>query len=208
MNEKVREYREKLRRHPIIQDTLNLLKRDLPSNLHYHAFSHTEDVFDEAILFALTDNLPERDIELLAIAAACHDMGFVQSMVENEPIGAAFARQQMEKVGGYTTEEIGVVERMILDTTMVSTADGLKQVPTIPLSGYLLDADLSNLGRDDFFEKGQLLRKELGIEPEPFGKAAYSLVGNHAWHTPAAHALRQKKKEENIAALKAMIASS
>jgi hypothetical protein len=165
-------------------------------------------VFDEAILFALTDNLPARDIELLAIAAACHDMGFVQSMVANEPIGAAFARQQMEKVGGYTTEEIAIVERMILDTTLVRSPEGFKQLPTTPLSRYLLDADLSNLGRDDFFEKGQLLRMELGLEPEPFNKAAYALVGNHAWHTPAAYALRQKKKEENVAALKAMISPS
>jgi len=157
---------DEVRRHPIVSGTLALLARDLPKELSYHALPHTEDVISEAIRFAVTDNLAPREIELLAIAAACHDFGFVKSPVLNEPIGAAHAREQMERSGGYSSEEINLVERMILDTALVDTGNGPRQIPSTDLSRYLLDADLSNFGRDDFFDKGELQRKELGQDQD------------------------------------------
>lgn len=198
---------DEVRRHPIVSGTLALLARDLPKELSYHALPHTEDVISEAIRFAVTDNLAPREIELLAIAAACHDFGFVKSPVLNEPIGAAHAREQMERNGGYSSEEINLVERMILDTALVDTGHGPRQIPSTDLSRYLLDADLSNFGRDDFFDKGELQRKELGQDQDIFRRNSYSLLNSHRWLTNAARALRQKKKEQNLSMLKSMVLS-
>lgn len=199
--------REVFGHKPIFRDTLALLAEQLPKSLSYHAYPHTEDVLHEVLRFALTDQLPSRDIELLAVAATFHDLGFIKSPVLNEPIGAAAAREAMKKDGGYTDDEIALVERMILDTALVDTGSGLRQIPSTDLSRYLLDADLSNFGRDDFFDKGELQRQELGVDQEAFRKSSVALLNSHRWLTNAGRSLRQKKKEQNLALLKSMVNS-
>lgn len=203
--EAIQRAQRELRNHRIVREALDLLARDLPDTLWYHALPHTEDVLDEVIRFGVTDKLPPRDLELLAISAACHDVGFVSTPTSNESLGAAFAREQMERHGGFSSDEIALVERMILDTALITTDAGLRQVATTRLSGYLLDADLSNLGREDFFAKGELQRKELGQELDPFRKNTLSLLLAHEWNTPAGRLLRQTGKEHNIQLLLALV---
>lgn len=206
MNEsKIQRARQEAERHPIVQSSLAVLARELPHHLTYHTLAHTEDVLREAILFGVMDHLPAPQLELLALAAACHDVGFITSSGANEPIGAAFAREQMVRDGSYSPDEILLVERMILDTALVDTPEGPRQLPSTELSRYLLDADLSNLGRDDFFERGELQRQELGQELELFRKNTLALVKAHRWLTPAAQALRQATKDRNIATLESMV---
>lgn len=198
---------EAMQKLPVVRRTLELLKEKLPRELYYHSAPHTDDVLSETLRFALTDKLSPREIELLAIAAACHDMGFITRPVMNESLGAEHARLEMTKAGGYTEEEIALVERMILDTALVETAVGPKQIPSTNLSRYLLDADLSNFGRDDFFDKGELQRKELGVDQEIFRKNSFALLNAHRWLTNAAMKLRQNKKEQNLSLLKSMVFS-
>jgi predicted metal-dependent HD superfamily phosphohydrolase len=197
--------RQQAGRHPVVQAALAILARELPTDLKYHTLAHTEDVLREAILFGVMDHLPPRQLELLAVAAACHDLGFITSSGANEPIGAAFAREQMTRFGGYSPDEILLVERMILDTALVETPEGPRQLPSTDLSRYLLDADLSNFGRDDFFERGELQRQELGQERELFRKNTLVLIKAHRWLTPAGQALRQATKERNIATLESFV---
>jgi len=199
---------QELRKHAIVREALELLARDLPDSLWYHALPHTEDVLDEAIRFGVIDKLATRDLELLAIAAACHDVGFVSTPTSNESLGAAFARERMERHTGFSSEEIALVERMILDTALITTDLGPRQVPTTRLSGYLLDADLSNLGREDFFAKGELQRRELGQDLVHFRKNALALLLAHQWNTAVGHLLRQAGKERNTQLLLAMLHST
>lgn len=193
---------------PLVQAALSRLERELPNNLIYHAKGHTEDVLHEALRYGVMDNLSPRELELLAIAAAFHDTGFVKSPVANEAIGAELARQAMAHDGGFSEAEIQLVEQMILDTTLVELPNGPQQIPSTALSRYLLDADLSNLGRDDFFDKGELQRRELGIEEAHFRKRSLQLLSAHRWFTNAALSMRQKKKDENLALMRSMISPS
>jgi predicted metal-dependent HD superfamily phosphohydrolase len=194
-----------LSRVPAIRETLFTLQRELPSILRYHSFGHTLEVLRDAIEFALIDKLSERNLELLALAAVTHDAGFIHSRIDNEPLGAKYAREIMERMGGYSSEEIELVEQMVLDTALVRVDGDLKQVPNTELSKYLLDADLGNFGRDDFFEKSELQRAELGDELYRFRLKTLSLLSAHVWHTNAAKVTRQRKKDENISKLKALI---
>ena len=191
--------------HPLVKEAFDLLTRELPDNLVYHAKSHTEDVLHEAIRFGIMDKLSAREVEILAIAAAFHDTGFTRSPVANETIGAEFARKAMAHAGTFSEEEIRLVEQMILDTTLVELPNGPQQIPSTNLSRYLLDADLSNLGRDDFFDKGELQRQELKIDESHFRKRSLQLLTAHRWFTNAAHSLRQKKKDQNLLLLQSMI---
>lgn len=62
---------------PEISEALDLLN-NLPSYLRYHDKNHTLDVLRETILFGLADNLDQKTLELQAIAAAWHDVGYLE----------------------------------------------------------------------------------------------------------------------------------
>ena len=192
---------------PIIVKALKKLADGLPSDLHYHSLQHTCDVLHEVVNYAVRDRLADRDIELLAIAAAFHDAGFLVQRFNNESIGAQYAHEAMIESGNYSKYEIETVNRLILDTRMSLTREGLKQVPSCDLSTYLLDADLSNLGREDFFEKGELHRLEAKQNEGEFLFFAYDIIRHHYWHSRAAFDLRQRKKLANIEALESRLIS-
>lgn len=196
---------DNLRQLPVIREGLELLREKLPKRLTYHSYSHTEDVLREAVCLALFDKLTARSVELLAVAAVLHDVGFIQVDQKNEPIAAGYARGIMVRVGGYSNQEIKLVEQMILDTALVTHDGVMRQVPSTALSKYLLDADLGNFGRDDFFEKSDLQRQEIGAEEAAFRLKTLELIENHSWLTPAAQHLRQRKQEENIRKLRSLI---
>lgn len=183
---------------PVISEVLAKLHRDLSPELRYHTFAHTLDVLHEVVLFATTSGLSSREIHLLAVAAAFHDAGFLSQRAENEPIGALMAHEVMSASGSYSDDEIALVERMILDTKLVDTSVGLRQVSSTELSKYLLDADLSNFGRDDFMDKMELTRQEIGHEASSFRRKTLLLLENHMWLTDVARQLRQDGKERNV----------
>lgn len=191
-----------LKKLPAIQEALALLRTKLPSNLTYHAYEHTEDVLAEAVTLALADNLSSRDTQILALAAAWHDVGFIHAMQNNEPLAAAAVRTSVPIQAFCNPEEIALVERMILDTALVPYNGSFRQIPATPLSRYLLDADLANFGREDFFAKSELQRRELGEDEASFRVKTLSLVENHVWLTPAAERLWAAGKQRNLETLR------
>lgn len=191
---------------PIVLNAIHKLQNELPPNLYYHVPSHTEDVLNEVILFANEDKLDSRSLLLLVIGAAYHDLGFIVSEQNNEYFAAKFAIEAMRENGSFTNQEIEEVSLMISDTQVKQTSQGPRQIAQGRLSGYLLDADLSNLGREDFFEKSELVRKELNIPAnKDYLVSLLNFISAHSWNTPAAHRLRQAKKISNIAILKAKL---
>lgn len=197
---------QKYRDWPIIKEAMELLAQKLPDSLCYHNAAHTDDVMREAMLFALYDKLSERELDLLAVAAAYHDLGFIESSVEHEARGALMVDAALKRHGGFSPEESSLIRQMILDTKLVVTADGVAQCANTDLSKYLLDADLSNLGRLDFFDKLELVRKELGAEKMGFAKGTLSLITRHIWHTAAGAALRLEREVQNIKELRGLVA--
>ncbi|MCB0355169.1 MAG: GAF domain-containing protein [Bdellovibrionales bacterium] len=191
-----------LRQFPFLEDAFARLEKNLPKNLHYHSAKHTREVLRDVLLFAEEDNLDEREKTLLGVAATFHDIGFLEKPIDNEWIAAAEARRALEKAEGFSEAEIQRIEAMILDTQLVQTALGATQLPSDSLARYLLDADLSNLGREDFFQKTELLRLEHGVERALFMPEALKFLENHEWLTPAANKLRRPQQLKNIEVLK------
>lgn len=191
-----------LRSMSLIAEAFAILEERLPADLTYHSSAHTEDVFREAVALALHDGCSDREVELVAIAAAFHDAGYIQSRSNNEAIGAAMAAAAMQRTGGYTIDEICLVEEMILDTRVVDSDTLQAQVASTRLSAYLLDADLCNFGRDDFFEKLDQVRGESGADELTQARATLEMMERHHWLTGAARLLRDEKKQQNMAALR------
>ncbi|MCB0331568.1 MAG: GAF domain-containing protein, partial [Bdellovibrionales bacterium] len=202
MEEQIQEQYDRLCQIPIVAGALRELETKLSPDLYYHSLAHTKDVLREVTTFALHDELDARQLELLAIGAAFHDIGFIWKLVDNEWVGATRAREAMELVEGYSESEIQIVQDMILDTQLVNISMVSVQVPSTKLGKYLLDADLGNLGRKDFFDKSELLRRELGVSRKLFYADAVAFLENHQWLTPSAKKLRGAGQSENLKKLR------
>ncbi len=195
-----------LEQFPEIQTAYGVLREELPRNLVYHNLDHTREVLAEVVRFGLADSLPRRELELLAIAAAFHDTGFSAQGDENEKVSADLAEETLKKMGRFSEDEVAVVRKLILDTTIKFIRGVARQVPSSKLAGYLLDADMSNLGRKDFFEKSELIMRERAVASrDEFLRNLLVMLHEHTWHTPAAKSLRESQKKENLSALKKLI---
>lgn len=184
---------------PLVTETVDALVSDLDPTLYYHSPAHTKDVLRQTLELAEADALEDRDVLLLAIAAAFHDAGFLKQRPKNEPIGAKMAVEAMARSGRFSQEECDLVEQMILDTQLVM--DGPAQISNSRLSPWLLDADLANLGRDDFWDQTMLLARELDIDRQNMLPMTQALMQRHDWQSPAGRRLFGAKKESNFVAL-------
>ena len=184
---------------PLVTETVATLVSDLDPTLYYHCPAHTKDVLSQTLELAAADELDDRDALLLAIAAAFHDAGFLKQRPKNEPIDAKMAVEAMAKSGRFSHEECELVEQMILDTQLVM--EGPAQIANSRLSPWLLDADLANLGRDDFWDQTKLLAKELNIDLQNMLPMTQALMERHDWQSPAGRRLFGAKKESNFVAL-------
>ena len=188
---------------PIVVEILDQLKRGLPESLIYHTVAHTEGVFDEALCLASGEGLTSRQFELLAIAAAYHDSGFLSQRLDNERIGAEYAEKAMRRHGGYSPAEIELVTQAILDTKVNYGPSGPVQLANTEISGCLLDADIANFGGSDFFEKNKIYMTELErIDRHKFLEETLTLLLRHDWQTKTARRLRQEMKIKNIALIR------
>ena len=172
-----------------------MLEQGLSKNLYYHNLDHTKDVIGVVDILAELEAISEEEHLDARTAALYHDTGFLIRYKENERVGAGIARGSLKKYG-YKKKQI----KRIADAIMTTQ---IPQNPKTLLEQILCDADLDNLGREDFFDKGALLRKELeeqGIkmsDKEWYG-GTLKLLEDHHYFTDSAKRLRQKGKEEHI----------
>lgn len=126
---------------------------DLPAKLAYHGIHHTRDHVVPAVerltkSYAITGEVRE----LMLTAAWFHDIGFVERYDNNEPIGVQIAKQVLPGYG-YTRPQIQTIGSLILATEPNKKPENL-------MEEILVDADMDSLGRPDFIEIAETLRKE------------------------------------------------
>ena len=181
----------------------SLFKDELPDGIKFHDANHTlhpkRGVVAIADRIAKSEKISEHDRELLIAAAYFHDTGYIREYRKNEPIAARMASRVLKLIG-YTPDEIKTVQKMILATD-------LQCEPQTHLEKILCDADLDNLGREDFFKLDAKLRegrRSRGIDVSDdarWYKETLEIVKNHQYYTESQKKLREKGKQENIRAL-------
>ena len=181
------------------------LKRELDKKLVYHCYFHTIDVLNESLRLANEGGLSKRDTELLTIAALVHDAGFLSQHHDNEHIGARIAENAMAEANEYSREEIELVSQMILDTKLV--LEDCAQISKTRLSPYLLDADLSNLGRKVFWIQTRAVASELGVPFEKFVPVTGALMARHRWQSTAGIRLYDDQKVINLEELNSLVST-
>ncbi|PIQ21617.1 MAG: metal-dependent phosphohydrolase [Cytophagales bacterium CG18_big_fil_WC_8_21_14_2_50_42_9] len=133
----------------------SLFKEKLSKKLVYHNYKHTFEIVKISRTLAEEYNLPDEDMEILLLAAWFHDTGYLETYTGHEEksveIATAFLQQE-----GYSEEHIHEIADCILATRAQQPAATL-------LQEILVDADISNIGKENFFANAELLRVEWEI---------------------------------------------
>lgn len=190
------------------------LVEGLERNLHYHGVHHTfDDVLPAADRICRDEGVAPSDRELVLLAALFHDTGFLERYNGNEAIGARIAAETLPD-WGYSSHEIERVLDLILATELHEVDGVMLQVPgPDALKRILCDADLDNLGREDFFAVSESLRREIEEHGRKLGDLEWLsrqvvFVSQHRWFTESQRRSRQSRKEENLHALHSILASA
>ena len=178
---------------------MRILKKKLSPSLHYHGIHHTHDVVEAVERIAIMEGVVDEDIFVLKSAATYHDAGFVEQYDANEPVGARMAAEILPKYG-YTQAQVDQVEKLIYATIIPHN-------PKSHLEEIICDADLDYLGRDDFHQISDTLKRELmehgKIESERlWDEIQVKFLTMHKYFTKSSIETRQAKKMKHLEEIK------
>lgn len=129
-----------------------LFEEQLPRQLVYHSFKHTNTVVKEANALGQAARLSPADQEALVLAAWFHDTGYLDHYDGHEYRSMELAEQWLTQKN-YPAERIGLIKDIIRATHRDEKRD-------TELQKLMVDADMSNLGREDCQADAELLRTE------------------------------------------------
>ena len=157
--------------------------------------NHSIDVVQAVERIALLEGVTDEGLFLLKTAAILHDAGFVKQYENNENIGAEMAAEWLPKYG-YTDQHIKTIVELIHVTE-------IPHRPINKLQEIICDADLDYLGRGDFSEISDSLRKELrGMKKidsdRKWDEIQIKFLKSHKFFTKTSIQSRRKKKMENL----------
>ena len=178
----------------------DLFREELPGAIKFHDANHTlhpdRGVVAIANRIALSEKISDHDRELLIAAAYFHDTGYIREYEKNEPIAARMAGRILKLIG-YKPKEIEKIQKMILATD-------LAREPRSHVEKILCDADLDNLGREDFFKLDAKLRegrRARGLDVSDdvkWYKGTLAVIQNHQYYTQSQKKMREEGKQKNI----------
>lgn len=136
---------------------------------HYHNLQHLENMFSE--LDAVKNYIS--DFSIITFSVFYHDVIYDATSKANEEKSAAFAASRLERMN-IDQEMIKKVSEQIIATKAHHFADD-------PDTNYLLDADLSVLGKDraTYMDYTRKIRKEYSIYPDFLYKPGRKKVLQH-----------------------------
>lgn len=159
---------------------LGRLKNELSPNLFYHGYHHTLDVQDACRKIAIAEDIPADDKQLLRVAAAIHDAGFIYIYKDHEEKGCEMAKEALPSFG-FTEAQIDTICGMIMATK-------IPQTPHNKLEEIIADADLDYLGREDVYPIAQTLFEELKLfanihDEDTWNKIQINFLKGHHYFT-------------------------
>lgn len=186
--------------YKIIQQTENFVRalfaEKLSKDFLFHDLNHTLTVKDYTQLLGRKIQLKGTDLEVLAIAALLHDTGYTEVYQGHEAASKKIAETFLNKQE-YPKEKLESVLKCI-DATVWDAH------PTNVLEAVIKDADLANVGSDDFFEKSNLLRKEWEIlckesySDEDWMSNEIKFLKTHKYYTKVAQSHFGLSKKNNL----------
>lgn len=172
----------------------------MPTSLVYHNLQHTQEMIESIREIGEAEGLSEEEMEIAQLAGWFHDTGFAFQYGGHEKASAELADTFLRD-HDYPDEKIATVKQAILTTHLAN-------IPETKIGKVVRDADTLHVGKSEFKEKMQALRKELNavgseeVNEEDFLKETISFYNNHTFHTDYAERQYSPVKEANIKKLK------
>lgn len=139
-----------------ILNELNTIMEYVAPKLPYHNIDHMRDVSDICQKHAIMEGLDYKQVIRLAKAGKLHNVFYVPGREDNKEIAVEVSRSVLMCLGE-SQEEIGRISRLIMATKYPTN-------PGVTDEMIICDADIDNVGRDDFFVHSEMLRIEEGID--------------------------------------------
>ncbi len=185
-----------------VEDHVNLFYLEHANeSMYYHNLAHTKEVLDKAKKIADHYQLDDRQFFIVCAAACFHDTAYCIRGIEFHEQKSAELANVFLRSAGVDEADIAAIEKCIMATQ-------LPQSPYTINEKIVCDADLYNLGTDDFRQNNRLLRSEaeaLGkvkIDGIAWRASTISLLETHHYHTDYCQLLLTKTKAENLIRLK------
>lgn len=136
---------------------------------HYHNLEHLENMFSE--LESVKDKIS--DFNIISFSVFYHDVIYDASSKSNEEKSAEYGKIRLEKLD-IDKQSIDTIFNQIIATKSHQKSDDQD-------TNYLLDADLSILGKDveTYLEYTKKIRKEYSIYPDFLYKPGRKKVLQH-----------------------------
>ena len=171
-------------------------KQKISPDFVFHDLPHTEKVVESVIEIGQGYQLDEQEMEILQLAAWFHDAGYDQGPDEHEERSARYARDFLTD-HRYPAERIQAIVDCIMATKV-------PQQPESLLAEVLCDADLSHLGKVQYWDRCGRVRQELQLTREvvmseqEWVEFELNFMLQHRYHTPVAAQLYDKLKQKHI----------
>lgn len=176
------------------------LEKEIPSDFVYHDLYHTKRVVKAAKMIGEESGLSEEEIEIVAIAAWFHDLGYRFGCMKHEKASAELARDFLLKEN-YPEEKINKVEGCIMATQM-------PQAPNNLLEEVLCDADLHHLACTDYSMMSEKMHVEIEkikghkIKEEDWNIMNFNFFKDHQYFTTFGKQYLEPIKKQNLKSIK------
>lgn len=134
---------------------MELFKEKLPDWAQYHDIWHTVETVKGCEEIGSASFLSEEDLEILYIAAWFHDTGYIYQADGHEEKSVEITSEFLNTLD-YPKEKITEVVKCILATKISNHPNNL-------IESVICDADLISLGKDDYLQKNNLLKREMEL---------------------------------------------
>ncbi len=180
-----------------------LLHENTPPFLGYHNLDHTLEVVENAKLIAKYENFSPEENNILLTAAWFHDTGYIKTYNghEKESINIATDFLKKKKVD----EEIIKVIANCIKATIYT------RKPENKIENALRDADFMHLGKENYPEYADLIRKEWNdsgvkiIKKGEFEEESVKMFLDHVFYTDYCRRELSGIKQKNIETLQASV---
>ncbi|HAH57251.1 MAG TPA: phosphohydrolase [Bacteroidales bacterium] len=180
-----------------------LLRENTPPYLGYHNLDHTREVVENAKRIAKHENFTPDETNILLTAAWFHDTGYVKTYSghEQESIAIATGFLKKKKVDEAIIEVIANCIKATIYT----------QKPVSKIEKALRDADFMHLGKENYFEYAELIRREWNdagvriIKKGEFEEESVQMFHDHMFYTVYGRRELTGIKEKNLEILNASV---
>jgi hypothetical protein len=179
-----------------LEDYVESMMTDKVSNLFFHNFKHTWDVYEQVKLLARLENIGDEELLLMNTAALLHDIGYsISYSGDINTLSEDFARETLP-IFRYQPQQIDRICRLMRATHYESIPNGI-------MEEIMHDANLMYFGQADYITQMINLAREQEKHQIPVDKSVWlqhqiNRLTNHRFYTKAANEKAKALTDQQI----------